>query len=496
MAHKPLKTGFTRVFLIEGRARPDHSPAYVSTLKLMSVSQGFGDVTKIEIPDGDEYGKFKEVDRVRGSVERATTSLVGRYAAQVKSTLLKLAKQGCPSDVQCHIGECSDPSSFNTFTKAIILEDALVTTWSTEDLGALSSDEQAKVDETAEVSATDVYEVLPLSYSIKAGDLITNEIVAGTLSDSVSCGDCNEESDGCEKFYLLTKSAGGSAGTPADIVFSVDKGANLFAHDVDTLTTEEPDDLAVIGSYLVVVSNEAGSLDYALVSEFDAQGTDPTFTQVTTGIVTGKEPNAIWSVGQKAFAVGDGGYIYFTDDPTGGVSVLEAGELKGDDFNCVHALDEYTAIVGGNNGALLATIDRINWSVKTAPVAENILTVWMQSDNEWQVGTAGGKVYHTINSGDTWTRVTRIEGATPSAINSIRFSTRSVGYMGGVVSSKGYIWRTFDGGYSWVRESGYTANDSVNVVLACADDPDFVVGGGLADDAVDGIAIIGSSQAV
>ena len=42
------QTGFSRVFLIEGRARPDHAPTYESCLMAGSPSVSFGDVERIE----------------------------------------------------------------------------------------------------------------------------------------------------------------------------------------------------------------------------------------------------------------------------------------------------------------------------------------------------------------------------------------------------------------------------------------------------------------
>ena len=80
---KPLQTGLTRVYILEGRARPDHIPDYQGTLRMGALSQGFGDIEKIEVPDPDNYGKYLEVGITRGQVERVTTTLEGRYALAV-----------------------------------------------------------------------------------------------------------------------------------------------------------------------------------------------------------------------------------------------------------------------------------------------------------------------------------------------------------------------------------------------------------------------------
>ena len=62
----PAQTGQSRVFLIEGRARPDHRPTYMVQAKAGGVSQSFGDIEKIEVPDPNQYDHFTEVGTIRG----------------------------------------------------------------------------------------------------------------------------------------------------------------------------------------------------------------------------------------------------------------------------------------------------------------------------------------------------------------------------------------------------------------------------------------------
>jgi hypothetical protein len=88
-----------------------------------------------------------------------------------------------------------------------------------------------------------------------------------------------------------------------------------------------------------------------------------------------------------------------------------------------------------------------------------------------------------------------VAGTQPTTITSIKFSTASVAFASGVVSSKGRLWRSFNGGYDWVilPESGsMVAADEFTHVIVCPFDPDFVVGIGLADNAADGIIVIGA----
>ena len=498
--YKPVKTSFTRSFVIEGRARGDHRPAYSSQMKLSGLTQSFGDVTDIEIPDPSAYDKFLKVDRTQGMVGRATLTLTQRYAAAIKSILLRLSKARCALDVQLHMGECTDPSAFNVFSKALIMEDVVMTNWAPDDLGALSGDETNPVNEKSDMSAAEVYEVVPLSFAERAQDVVTNQLLDGTICDSLSCGTCGTESDGCKKIFATSTAAGGSPTTPADVVFSLDKGATWFAHDVDTMVTAEvPGGIACMGSYLVVFSYTTPALHYALKSEFDFSG-DPAFTKVTTGFVAGKGPNSAFAYNGKAFIVGDGGYVYWTEDPTSGVTVLDAGLATASKLNRVFAFDEDHAVAVGNDGAIVYTTNRTSWSrAAGTPVAfgTHLLGVAMKSWTEWWITANNGTMYYTLDSGQHWTQKI-VPGTTPSSLKSIRFATKSVGFLAGTVSSHGRIYRTFDGGYSWVvlPESIGTmpVSDTFNAVIVCTNDPDFVVAVGLADNGTDGMVVVGTPQ--
>jgi hypothetical protein len=498
-SYTPLQSSKSRVFIMEGRARGDHVPSYESCLRVTGVSRNYGDVESVECPDPSNYGAFIEVAQIKGATERATTTLEGRYALELRSTLLRLANEGCSVDVQLHLGECTDPSAFNTFKKSLVLENVLLTTFGTDDLGALESGDNAVVNETADISAEGLYEILPLAFASQAGTIITNELVDVVICDSKQCGECEVESDGCQRIYALSIAAGGSPSTPADIVFTINGGGAWYAHDIDTLgVAENPDALDCVGDYLVVVSNDSASLHYALKSEFNSY-TDPAFTEETTGFVAGGEPNDIFSTGRHAFIVGDGGYIYETSDPTSGVTALDTGSASNtDDLLCVYARSSQSAIAGGKNGAIVYTENGTNWTGATRPVGVgvNINTCWMKSASEWWVGTSGGELWYTLDKGVTWTPK-GFSGSSAGTVTDIVFATDSVGYASHYTASNvGRLLRTYDGGYSWnlMPESGtLPANDRINALAFCGD-ANIVVGAGLADDASDGYLVLGTAS--
>jgi len=96
----------------------------------------------------------------------------------------------------------------------------------------------------------------------------------------------------------------------------------------------------------------------------------------------------------------------------------------------------------------------------------------------------------------TWTEKD-LPGTLWTCINDISFPTDSVGYIsaGKNATPRGYMLRSYDGGYSWVvlpeGVSSLPLNDDIDAHAACTEDPNFVVGVGLADNGTDGIIVVG-----
>lgn len=497
----PLKSAYTRVYLAEHRVRPDEQMTYHHGLRAMALSQALGDSERIEQPDPDNFGKFIEIGEVEGAEERPTFGLQGRFPATTLSPLKRIATIRCAIDVHIVIGTCTDPKIHDQSEKIIIIENARFTNWETDELGAMASDDNSPVNESVEISAEKAYEVVPVAYGTKAGSVISNEVVGIAICDNISCGSCGDPSDGCQKIYAVTVAAGGSPATFPDIVFSLDKGVTWYAHDVDSVSSQPAVDIFCIGAYVVVLTNDdATPINYVLKEDLNAIE-DPSFTAVTTGFVAGKGPKAAWSLGGAAFIVGSGGYIYFTENPLDGVTVLDAGALTTATWNDVHAISEEVALAVGNNGAIAYTLNGTNWSLAAvSPVGfpTNLTACWMLSDKIWLVGSSAGRLYMTTDSGNSWTEKS-FPGSGAGSVQDLFFSTASVGWLSHATATpRGRILRSTTGGNSWYltpEKTGTLPNtDRINALAGCASDPNFIVGGGLADDGTDGVILQGQGS--
>lgn len=490
------KTSGTRLFLIEDRANPASRPSYQALARTLGLSWPQGDITPVRVPDPAQYGKFITVDRIKGQVGLPTISIESRLTQEL-STLLQLIRKGCALDIQLHAGSCEDPRDFNGgWSKIYVLEGAEASSYDTGELGALDGDQEAVVNETVPLSGEDWYEIKRIIAAELGATEVVQEVVGVAICDSRQCGECGIPSNGCEKFFAVTKNVAGSPGLGAQVLFSSDGGATWSSTVVTTLgASDDPTSIACVGIYLVVTSNDGESIHYALLADI-LNGTE-TWTEMTTGFVAGKGPNKIFSLGSVFnWIVGDGGYIFFADDIASLVEAQASGGQTVQNLNDIHGSDELNLVAVGNSNAVLFTQDGgVTWAAVTGPVPGVALNaVFVKSANVWFVGAANGNLYYTRDAGANWV-AKAFPGSGSGSVRDISFSTPTVGYMAHSTSAPaGRVLRTVDGGFSWYvapEAAGLSipANDYIGSIVACAEDVNMVLGGGLAANGTDGIIV-------
>lgn len=495
----PATTGLSRLFLIASRAGPENEVEYFSCYRAQAVSQDFGEVTDIECPHPTRPGAFTKVGSFQTGEGRATVSLEGRFAIDLRSRLMRLAKTGCPVDVQVHFGDCEDLSDHNAFKKILYLQDAKISAYNSDDLGSLSSGDTAAVNENVDISATEVFDVIPNAWAERGGNLVTTEALDAAICDDISCGECGDPSEGCNKVFVITKKAGGSPGTPADVVYSLDGGITWFAHDIDSLlATDDPDEVDCLKGYLVIVSEDSGSAHYANLDEFDDHGTDPDFTEVLTGFEVGGEPTCIKALNTAAFIGGAGGRIYKMTNPPDGVTVLEDGSLTPSTLLSIDALNEKLIVAVGADGIILYSNDGATFAaLMTSPVGVGVdlLAVALKSKDEWWVGSDAGNLYYSLDAGAHW-HIKPFPGSGVGDVRSIDIQNESIMHIGVryTAPDAGRVLTSYNGGYDWeimpLGAALMPASTHINAVVGCPADPELVVAVGLRSG-TDGIILTG-----
>ncbi|KKM62840.1 hypothetical protein LCGC14_1517630 [marine sediment metagenome] len=498
-AQQIIQSSFSRVWLTPFSAGPGNQPSYEGLARADTPEWSLGDITPIHIPDPDAYGRFLVAGKVRGDQSLPTMNILWYYLSDQASVLDRIVRNECDHDIQIHMGECQDPQSFNQgWDKILVLERAGATNWSTTQLGALQPDDRALVTEEVPFTGEILYHIYRQVFSEQAASEIVQEIVDVVICDVVTCGACGLPSNGCDRVLALTLTTGGSPGLAAELIFSADGGDSYSETNISTLAAnEDPDQMACVGINLVVISEDSESLHYAPLA--DIFNASETWIEVATGFVANQGPLAIHSESPRhTWIVGEGGYIYFSSDPTAGVVVQDAGVVTGQDLTSVHAYDINNVVaVGALNALVLTRNGGDTWTLVIGPNAGIALnTVWMRGPDEWFVGDAGGQLWYTLDAGVNWTEKT-FPGSGAGVVRDIHFANNTVGYMShDTAAPAGRILRTIDGGFSWYvspeGNSSIPANDQINKLAPCINDPNIVFAGGLADDGADGVLIKGS----
>lgn len=495
----------SRVWLIQYRAAPGRIPQYQDWARAGTVEQGLGDITPVKVPSKYTYGQFEEIAVIRGAEDRPTTSLVFKYP-ETRSAIAKLAKQKCALDVQIHFGRCKSPTSFNLgWEKILVFENAVFTNYATTELGAFEQGDDAVVEETVDLSGEWFYEIVPIRLTERATGEVGQEIISVVVGDTEQCGDCGTASDGCQRIFAVSAPGATSPGVKAEVLYSIDGGTSFGDTWIDTLAIgEDPSDAVVAGDILVVVSHGTDSIHYADLDDItnDAE----TWAEVSTGIVAAGSPVAITAAGASdVWMVGDGGYIYYSDDPTSGFEVQDAGSATASNLLDVNAYDADNVLAVGASNAVVYTVDGgASWGAITGPDTvntPNLSACLMLTDKIWLIGTVDNALWATRDSGTNWEQA-RFPGDTTAGggtgtVHDIVAATRNVLYMAHETSATaGRILRSLNGGQSWYvlpEGSGdIPENDKINKLATCYHEANVVFAGGLAGDGADGIIIKGS----
>lgn len=499
VAEKLQHSDYSRLWLIEFGAGAANPPAYEGLWKAGKPTQNFGDLTPIFIPNPDQYGEFINAGQIKGAKDNPKMNIMAMMQMNVESTLLRLATRGCTHDLQVRVGFCEDPQdAVKGWEKIFVLEKAMAISYTTGgDLGALGPSERNVVQEDVGFTGTFFYEIIPLAFEESADSNIVHEIVDVKVCDRVTCGSCGIPSNGCDKIFALQISLASSPGLPAAVLYSSDGGETWANSIITTLAANmDPTKMACVGQNLVVVSNGEVALHYAKIA--DILGGTGSWTKVTTGFVAAHGPNAIFSTDPRhTWIVGDGGYVYFATDPTAGVTVENAGIVTTQNLSAIHGADQFNLLaVGASNAVIVSRNGGDTWQAITGPaVGVALNTCWMVDENNWWVGTAGGKLYYTRDAGSTWTEKT-FSGSGAGQVRDIKFATRSVGYMShDTATPVGRIFRTIDGGYSWhlatdENNLSFPTNTQIDAIATCDQTANGIFAGGK-KSASDGILIKG-----
>lgn len=509
-ADEILTQKHVRFFLQPGGPGPTNSLLYSGVdgayLNIESVSNPrSGGINPINVHDPRRQGFYKRVGR---SVDPPDLPSFTVNFLQKKDALPKhLVELGdCVTNFYQVVGDCKDLSDFTRgWTSYVKIMSNAENTTVEEKGGAWDGDEQLQDD--LEFVPSAVYNVGKIGFGEKASVEVYSEVIDVVYGNRVQCGACGPSDNGTKLMYAVASNTVASPGQAPSVFYSVDGGLNWTEIAITgSASTDVPVAIDVVGNYLLVVFDDAGTGGYFYTELNSITGApSATWTKVTTGFVTAHGPTDIWVQSPRnVWLTGRSGYIYKLTSVSAGVTVIDASNSTAENLNRIHGLEEII-VVTGDNGVVLYSTNRGRTFAATSanPSANDIDALWVVADFLWYVGDDGGDVYYTLDQGISWTQETSVNGA---AVHDIVFATDEVGYISYTTAGPvAVITTTFNGGADWTMGSPRLLNvptaDRFNRI-AVPDVPNAntaannMLIGGLAGNGSDGIVLVGTVATV
>lgn len=487
-----LLSGDVRAFIQTDGVNPASPFKYFGRLQVDSPSQSIPDPDPVYLPSSDQHNKWDIVDRVPKAQELGSTDWTQKADRYLRDDWWEIRRKGCLFNIKIITGRCSNPSDPTQWDGILYLRDVLLT----GDFGydgsfnTLAGGDNAELMIKGSFSFTEFGPIYPLRFSEQASATILSEVLDGVFHDNVSCGDCGPVSDGRAKSYFLTLANSGSPGLSSQIVFSLDDESTWAAMDIPTLGGLSGSKVAVVGTKLVVISEDDDAHHFIELTDI-AAGTI-NWSKVATGYVASAGPRAIWvKNAAESYIAGAGGYLYFMADPSVAVSPITDGSVTAQDQNDIDGNGSIIVSVGNSNTVLVSTDGGVSFNLVIGPaVGVNLNAVQIVDTYVWWVGTADGRLFYSLDQGGSWTQ--KSIGSTVNIIYDIKFVDHVVGYIVTGTTGGPKVYRSLDSGYSWQNTAptlqGLPTAERFN--FACVSGYNKVAVGGRVSAGGDGILAV------
>lgn len=480
------------VFIQVDGSSPVNPYLYIGCLALGGFTEDLGTGEPIYCPSSETPGVFDIVDTTSPPGALPTTDFTQHMSRLLSDFWWDMRKKKCEFNFVVKGSNCARLDDPDDFQSKIIARKAKVTNFTTGAFHSLGED--AVMDLTGSLQLRSFDRFLPIQVGEQADTSTFSEALNGIYADKVQCGSCGDVSDGCQKMYVLTSTIAASPALASQVVHTDDGGSTWATDNIQSLSTTAANDLARVGTRIVVVSATDLAHHHKQQSSIDANVASG-WTRVATGYVTSKGPRAIWSRNtNETYIAAVGGYVYFMSNPTAGVTVLTDGSVTTQQLNDIRGAGRTIVAVGASNAVIVSDNDGDTWTLVTGPaVGVALNTVEVVTANIWYIGAANGKSFYTTNGGDTWVEMTPDSSIT--VVNKIRFVDEIVGYMVVTLSASVRLYRTADNGNTWHYDgsyvSGLPAAALYNFVTPCPNDYNTALLGGLkVSPSTDGIIAI------
>lgn len=437
---------------------PNSAVAYLGCHELDDISEEGGDSENIYCPDPAGPGKFRVVGTIESGATTVTTSVltdvtdIRDYLERVRGKFTLFVNKVASGRLDV----------FTNAERVFILRNASVTSKTLSDLAKRTPDDNARSTQSFDLSAEELLRYFDLVMSRQG-------IASTTAVNAVSF--CNEPRDRTDELPALEVAQIGFAALDGNEVLKTTNGATWTATSAAPFSTSDVvqaitcfemgrDQTRVVVALGTTKAGAPPKIAYT-----DDSGA--TWTVVEVNAVNAEfipTPHALFAVDRNNMWVGlDSGKVYFSGD--GGVTwtlQTTAAITSNADIRCLHFTDPEVGWLCSDAGVVARTVDAgLSWAAVTVPEAATQLNVVRAFDrNRAWVGTNGGKLWYTLDGGETWTQRSFL-GSGTGAIADIKFLNDLVGYVVRTAAGVSYVLTTIDGGYSW-RPMDAVTNSGIN----------------------------------
>lgn len=449
-----VKTQQIRAFFQPGGAGPENRRFFagqdMAYLRITGVSNPiFGGISGSFVPNPNKVDDYKSVATLvtPPDLPKANLIITDKHGAIPR----QYVGSNCVFTLYEVESNCRDLSDFyNGWTDIMMIYPSGKV--STRDYGDRTSYEDKIVETTLGVTfPRKIYPVGSLVFNLLPSVLTGTVANDATFGPSASCVDCGIDNDGTKWVYAAV--TGGAAAKPI-VWWSNDGGKTVNQASIAAAANAEiMTAIGCMGNRLVVLSKLGGGTTSALYwADLNPYtGAPGTFTKVTTGFnATGQANDMVILSPSEAWLVGDGGYIYYTNDPSSGVVVSSAAGATTANLNRVDGNADILVVVGAT-GATLKSVNRgQQWiNATSAPSGNSLTALGVVDPFNWFVGDASGGLFYTKNGGESWGTKTL---ETFIGVDDILVVSREVIYMTARITGPiARLWYTLDGGNTWSR---------------------------------------------
>ena len=292
-----------------------------------------------------------------------------------------------------------------------------------------------------------------------ASDLATTLTTDATYGNQVLCGNCGQANDGTYLKYWSAASTTASPGGKPGIFYQLGDSTPVYQSVASAGVAENLTFICVIGSYLVVGSSTAGGAGiggyhYATVG---VTGVPGTWTKVVSGFQSNHEPTdvLILSDSDVLFAA-NGGYIYRLISVPAGVTTISAGAATTANLQRIGGNRNLIVSVGATGTIIYSTNSGRTFAASpTTPAfsSASVTAVDTVGNNGIWLGTATGRVFNSVDRGNSWTEITFDQSGTGSVNDFYIVNDQEMYFLHVTAGNVGRIFRSYDGGRSWANQS-------------------------------------------